>query len=515
MNPVGESLMFCRFSFIAVNLIDLTNKTARTSLVKLRYVLMRWYFHDLLKLKMTNQPIIYLYNFFVTIVSQNITNYDFTCRIETKLSKVKSFCLYKFNVFEKLLLIRINLISNFNLIKKIKQNKTNHTKYGNQNGGIKLAHLNKSSSNILKKITLIRNLIEKESPHILNLSESNVNLLKAEEVHPIDGYYFEHKILLFNNKMASKIRNSIGIIKQLNYEQMFNLESHLNSCIWLKIKPKNSKPFLLMGGYRQWSLPKDLGFNDSKNIKYQIERMQTILNSIEQAKALKLDIVILMDSNIDTSENNNHNNRFNIKKLYDMWSGFLSDNNLVILNTELTRFASHQDPSTIDHIISNCPTKLGPIRTIKNNISDHCMLTTIYKSKGFKTEPKFKIIRNFQNVTHENLRDLILDNQNLEHIFEIKDPNIISTTIQTELNNILDTLAPPKRIQTKRNYNPFLSQTLKDEIKYNLSLLTKAIQNNTPENWRYYKAQKNFTDEKLMKLALLLMGAADSVQQGL
>ena len=315
-------------------------------------------------------------------------------------------------------MIRINLISNYNLVLKCKQNKINHTKYGNINKGIKLAHLNKSSSNILTKITLIRDLIEKEMPQILNLSESNIDLLKPEEVHPIDGYYFEHKIILYNNKMAPKIRNSIGICKKLNYERIFNLESNLNSCIWLKIKPKNTKPFLIMGGYRQWSLPRDLGFNDSKNIKYQIERLQTILNSIEQAKALNLDIVILMDSNIDTSDNNSHNIRFNIKKLYDMWTGFLGDNNLVILNTELTRFVSHQDPSTIDHIISNCPAKLGPIRTIKNNISDHCMLTTIYKSKGFKSEPKFKIIRNFQNVTHENLRDLILDNQNLEHIFE-------------------------------------------------------------------------------------------------
>ena len=83
-------------------------------------------------------------------------------------------------------------------------NKINHILFGNINNGIKIAHFNKSSSNILTKITLIRNLVEKESPQILNLCESNVDLTKPEEVHPIDGYYFEHKILIYNNKMAKK-----------------------------------------------------------------------------------------------------------------------------------------------------------------------------------------------------------------------------------------------------------------------------------------------------------------------
>ena len=134
------------FSFIAVRFYDLTDKTARTFSNQLRYVLARWHFYDLLKFNWSNQSTIDLFKYCCTsnIAKHNILNN----KIETKWKYSDFYCL---NIYinKTTFQIRINLISNYNLVLKRKQNKINHTKYGNQNKGIKLAHLNKSSSNIL------------------------------------------------------------------------------------------------------------------------------------------------------------------------------------------------------------------------------------------------------------------------------------------------------------------------------------------------------------------------------
>ena len=52
----------------------------------------------------------------------------------------------------------------------------------------------KSNSNILIKISLIRNLIDHGDPDYCMLNELTCDTTKAKEIRPIKGYNAEHKI---------------------------------------------------------------------------------------------------------------------------------------------------------------------------------------------------------------------------------------------------------------------------------------------------------------------------------
>ena len=93
-----------------------------------------------------------------------------------------------------------------------------------------------------------------------------------------------------------------------------------------------------------------------------------------------------------------------------MWMDASVTNNWVIHNSEFTRYAPHQKPSIIDHIISNCPAKISLGKTSKKLISDHCYLTFEYIAKGTQTKPKFRWNRNFSNLTETNLIQMVESN---------------------------------------------------------------------------------------------------------
>ena len=175
-----------------------------------------------------------------------------------------------------------------------------------------------------------------------------------------------------------------------------------------------------MGGYRQWTLPKELikiinnpnyqisinqikldilpSANQYKDlIKSQLKRYQIILNQWTTALAEKNHTIVLMDDNIDTSLNANHNKKYKIMDLSDLRSNHINTNDITQHNFDFTRYASHQPPSCIDHIYSNCPNNMTNISTDRNIFSDHCTITGQFNSKKKFTNRNFlsKEISNF------------------------------------------------------------------------------------------------------------------------
>ena len=90
-----------------------------------------------------------------------------------------------------------------------KSNKTRNKLIKSYNGNIlKLMHLNKSSSKILTKISLIQDLLDLNSPDICSLNESNCDLNEQAELNPIKGYSMEHKLLTLGGVSTSVARTS-------------------------------------------------------------------------------------------------------------------------------------------------------------------------------------------------------------------------------------------------------------------------------------------------------------------
>ena len=178
--------------------------------------------------------------------------------------------------------------------------------------------------------------------------------------------------------------------------------------------------------------------------------------------------------------------RYNIKDLHSRYIQFLIDNNLTILNKQFTRYAPHQQPSTLDHIITNVPQMIGDIRTERNIISDHCSLSFNFLHKNMVFKPRFKLIRNFKNITSDSLKFKVAKNINIQNVLRESDADIVATTLQTELNQIIDDLALQGRIQVTRTNQPYLDNSLRDRMTEVGNLLTTAIQSKDREDWRLH-----------------------------
>ena len=188
------------------------------------------------------------------------------------------------------------------------------------------------------------------------------------------------------------------IKSDINYKRRHDFEHPIVCTIWIQVKTSRNKTITVMGGYRQWKLPKAL-INIINNPNHQIcinniqleilqnaqqykelitsqlKRYDLILQQWNKALIEKNHTIVLMDDNIDTSIYANHNKKYKIIDLQDKLSSHVNDNDITQHNTDYTRYVSHQPPSIIDHIYSNCPNNIKNIKTKTNIFSDHCTIT--------------------------------------------------------------------------------------------------------------------------------------------
>lgn len=379
------------------------------------------------------------------------------------------------NVYEKVL--------------QAKSNKINYSAYGNKNNTLKLLQLNKGSSNFENKINDVQNIINKYKPDIMCLSEANI---KKSYKQNILSSFPEYNIEL--NSMSNNIdisRNAIIINNKIAYSRRYDLENDFTCTIWIEIYIPNCKPILLMGGYRQWKLLKIMNVSKSGSNNQQFNRYKNIIEMWEKAMYENKETIVLMDDNIDSNPNSSHNKSYNLKKIYDILQSLINKHDVTQHNNKMTRFATHQPPSCIDHIYSNCPNKISNVKTHSNATSDHSIITAQYTSKHQIYHPKFIKIRKHSLINKYNLTSYINSSDLLNSIFNYSDPEIITNIIQLELNTIINSIAPSKIIQYKKDYVPYHNNEIRNNLKESEQLLNKAIKNYDQNDWRNFRNYRN------------------------
>ena len=76
---------------------------------------------------------------------------------------------------------------------------------------------------------------------------------------------------------------------QIQYTLREDLSNPHSSCLWLELPRKNKKNILLCNVYRQWG---------DRTIDPQKERLESIMTSLESAKAEDKEIMIIGDINL-------------------------------------------------------------------------------------------------------------------------------------------------------------------------------------------------------------------------
>ena len=398
--------------------------------------------------------------------------------------------------------LKIMVDSGHEIYLKKMSNKNQHSKNGNvqksRNSNckkLKLLHINKGNSNFKNKITDIQIIINKYNPDIFTIAEANLDKNYTDYVAQFSDYNIELNKMF---KIIGISRNAILIKKQIAYKRREDLEDDETCTIWIEILIKRFKKVLLMGGYRQWTLPNSIDPQNKVNKgPKQVCRLQKKIAKWQLALEENKDVIVLIDDNIDSDINSSHNKQYKIKNLYDLWQQHMTDYNIYQHNNQYTRFHRAQQPSTIDHIFSNCPPRLSYTSTIRTHISDHAMLMTNYISSDIIYKPKFIKIRKNKLLSKRHIKNQFDNNATINDIFNYTDPDIIADIIQIEMNSMIELIAPQSYIQYTKDYAPYLTDELRSEIKTTDDLLTIAIETKNPTAWIEFKNSRNVIQKKL------------------
>ena len=103
--------------------------------------------------------------------------------------------------------------------------------------------------------------------------------------------------------------------------------------------------------------------------------------------------------------------------------------------------------------------------------------------------------RCFKNFDGDEFR-LRLERSNLEEIKECQNVDYAAELLVKKLAAILDHMAPIRKIQTRKNYAPWLSTDTKNiQLKRN-DAQKKASQSGDPEDWRQFRSLRNLATSK-------------------
>ena len=257
---------------------------------------------------------------------------------------------------------------------------------------------------------------------------------------------------------------------------------------------------MIMGGYRQWTIPAKLNIPNSNHPHKQMERLVLIQNQIINALNTGNQVLIGWDSNLDTLEANDPLGRDDTKAMYEDYVTLINEKDLSWHNTKPTCHRVGQRSSCLDHFISNCPNNIHSVSQRLSHIADHELIRLTYQSNEIITKPQFKKIRNTSKLTRDNLLPLLITNSRLLSSLSMTNVDSITNTVLEEFNSAANTIAPFKIIQIKKNQLPFYNEDAKLLLKEANSELSEAIARDEIDQWRIYKRKRNQALEYIEQL---------------
>ena len=384
------------------------------------------------------------------------------------------------------------------ILSRKQRNKIAHTCHGNRGHrgkGITCLYWNKGPSFLSNKQLDIETLIAAHKPHILGLGEANFrNDHDLADVQQQD--YTLHVDSSVNNPNLGMARVAVYTHNLLRVKRRNDLEDDTISAVWLECGLPNQRGFLLCVGYRQWRL---LGQQDSTSasVNEQLVRWLIFLEKWETAIAEDKEVIVTLDANIDfltwrMSEGSlpPHHSSVRLKSLIDALFERIFPLGVSQLVTGATRMERGQPKSGLDHLYSNKPDKFSSIQTYYTGMSDHKLLKVTRFTKSFKQIPRYVRKRTFKDFDDKIFKQRI-GNCGLEDIFSCNNVDAAAELLTVKFTEILDDMAPVRKIQTRKNYAPWLSKSTKILQGERDAAQEHAAGTDDPDDWRLFRSLKN------------------------
>ena len=157
-----------------------------------------------------------------------------------------------------------------------------------------------------------------------------------------------------------------------------------------------------------------------------------------------------------------------------------------------------QSPSGLDHLYSNHPEKLSEVRAEFQGHSDHKIIFAIRNSKAPVSKPRIIRKRSYKNFDPTQFLKAVR-NISWWEIYSCEDVDSAVQLFTNKLNNILNVMAPIKRIQVRTKYAPWISSNTKEKIQTRNQAQQAASETGQKEDWIKYKSIRNTVNNVLKK----------------
>ena len=377
-------------------------------------------------------------------------------------------------------------------------NLDNHySKYTNGNrkhNGIRIYHFNKGNAFLATKIHEIENIISKNKPHILGISEANFFHDHDYDLVQIENYKFITAKTLQNpglkvSRVCVYLHNSmVGKVREDLMDDNF-------SSIWVEVGLPQKRKILIGNAYREWGFMKQANPSLSRDLAAQKQRWSVFIGQWERALAEDKEVIVTGDMNINhlewakddlASSTQTHKLKPLISELFSR----ILPHGVYQLVTAATRFRENQPESGLDHFYSNQPNKISPLQVIHCGGSDHKLIGATRYASSIKTNVRYVTKRCYKNFNKEDFIAAV-NMINWWEIYKCDDVDLALKILTDNLSGILDEMAPIRTIQIRENYAPWLSSETKQCISDRDAAQKVARETKSEEDWKIFKKLRN------------------------
>jgi hypothetical protein len=294
----------------------------------------------------------------------------------------------------------------------------------------------------------ITDILKSEDLDIFAIIEAD--LVYQSDPPTIEGY---KSVPTLRSNPLQKVR-VLTLVKETLFSQVkvrTDLMSENFASVWLQLNG-----LLVCQFYREWT-------------KNQDEKLDIFLRQIHTASSSKKSLIMMGDCNLDQEKWNK--STINHIKLSEQLRTGLAQSGLEILPIGLTYTANHRTingdiaTSALDHVYCST-TKPVRTRTLPSRASDHLpIVAEIDLDTKNPTKVTTVTKRCFKSFNSESFqRDLLLQDLPAA-LARCGDVDDMVTTLESQINKVLDYHAPHKEVKIRPSFKKGLSDESKDLMK--------------------------------------------------
>ena len=358
---------------------------------------------------------------------------------------------------------------------------------------------------VMRKIEDIKLFIEKYKPHLVAISEADlhspnstkrVTKFSKEEIFEtlkIDGY----TILLPDTwSLYNQARIIVFASHEINIKQREVPESVRElPNITLEVGRGRERKSLINFFYREWTN----GINGDDSTEGQIERFADQVNYWRVLSSENKDLMLLGDANYCALSCTKSDYPTHMRTIANLATDFFLQESLCQLINVPTRTelkGNQVEKSCLDHIVTNVPGKCFNTEVKAAGHSDHLAVMTTKLSKEIMTRSQVVRKRSYKHFEKENfLREIKYTD--FEEVIQETEVDLAAAKFSKIFSSVLNNHAPIKIFQNRKNYVPYLSDSIKEEMKLRNALKQQSLFSNDPSKLQEYKMLRNRVKSKL------------------